>query len=227
MKRWANMARVFTRMGREIAIAVKEGGPDPHYNPRLRLAIQNAKAANMPKANIESAIKRASEKDAANYEEIVYEGYAPHGIAVIVETATDNPTRTVANVRHIFSKYGGSLGVSGSVDYMFSRKGVFTVSKANIPDLESFELEMIDHGLEDIKEDEENLLLYCDFQDYGNLSKALEEQGIEVAEAKLDRIPSHYKQLSEEEVEEVIKLIEKMEDDEDVQQVFHNMDMSE
>jgi YebC/PmpR family DNA-binding regulatory protein len=227
MKRWANMARVFTRMGREIAIAVKEGGPDPHYNPRLRLAIQNAKAANMPKANIESAIKRASEKDAANYEEIVYEGYAPHGIAVIVETATDNPTRTVANVRHIFSKYGGSLSVSGSVDYMFSRKGVFTVSKANIPDLESFELEMIDHGLEDIKEDEENLLLYCDFQDYGNLSKALEEQGIEVAEAKLDRIPSHYKQLSEEEVEEVIKLIEKMEDDEDVQQVFHNMDMSE
>lgn len=227
MKRWANMARVFTRMGREIAIAVKEGGPDPHYNPRLRLAIQNAKAANMPKANIENAIKRASEKDAANYEEIVYEGYAPHGIAVIVETATDNPTRTVANVRHVFSKYGGSLGVSGSVDYMFSRKGVFTVSKANIPDLETFELEMIDHGLEDIKEEDENLLLYCDFQDYGNLSKALEEKGIEVVEAKLDRIPSHYKKLSEEEVEEVIKLIEKMEDDEDVQHVFHNMDMSE
>ena len=198
MKRWANMARVFTRMGREIAIAVKEGGPDPHYNPRLRLAIQNAKAANMPKANIENAIKRASEKDAANYEEIVYEGYAPHGIAVIVETATDNPTRTVANVRHVFSKYGGSLGVSGSVDYMFARKGVFTVSKANIPDLEEFELEMIDHGLEDIREEDDNLLLYCDFQDYGNLSKALEEQGVEVAEAKLDRIPSHYKQLSEE-----------------------------
>ena len=227
MKRWANMARVFTRMGREIAIAVKEGGPDPHYNPRLRLAIQNAKAANMPKANIENAIKRASEKDAANYEEIVYEGYAPHGIAVIVETATDNPTRTVANVRHVFSKYGGSLGVSGSVDYMFARKGVFTVSKANIPDLEEFELEMIDHGLEDIREEDDNLLLYCDFQDYGNLSKALEEQGVEVAEAKLDRIPSHYKQLSEEEVEAVIKLIEKMEDDEDVQHVFHNMDMSE
>ncbi len=227
MKRWANMARVFTRMGREIAIAVKEGGPDPHYNPRLRLAIQNAKAANMPKANIESAIKRASEKDAANYEEIVYEGYAPHGIAVMVETATDNPTRTVANVRHIFSKYGGSLGVSGSVDYMFARKGVFVVKKNLIPDLETFELEMIDHGLEDIKEEEENLLLYCDFQDYGTLSKALEEHGVEVMEAKLDRIPSHFKKLSEEEVEEVIKLIEKMEDDEDVQQVFHNLDMSE
>lgn len=226
MKRWANMARVFTRVGREIAISVKEGGPDPNYNPRLRLAIQNAKASNMPKANIENAIKRASEKDATNYEELVYEGYAPHGIAVIVETATDNPTRTVANVRHVFSKYGGSLGVSGSVDYMFSRNGLFTVSKSAIDNLEIFELELIDHGLEDIKEEEENLLLYCDFQDYGSLSKALEEKGVEVVEAKLDRIPSHIKELTEEEVEEVIKLIEKMEDDEDVQQVFHNMDMS-
>lgn len=221
------MARVFTRLGREIAIAVKEGGPDPHYNPRLRLAIQNAKAANMPKANIENAIKRASEKGAANYEEIVYEGYAPHGIAMIVETATDNPTRTVANVRHIFSKYGGSLSVSGSVDYMFARKGVFTVKAADVKDRERFELELIDHGLEDIREDEENLVLYCDFKDYGSLSKALEEMGITVNEAKIERIPNHTKKLSEEEVEDVIKLIEKMEEDEDVQQVFHNMDMSE
>lgn len=226
-KRWANMARVFTRLGREIAIAVKEGGPDPHYNPRLRLAIQNAKAANMPKANIENAIKRASEKGSANYEEIVYEGYAPHGIAVIVETATDNPTRTVANVRHIFSKYGGSLSVSGSVDYMFSRKGVFVVKAADVKDREAFELNLIDHGLEDIKEDEENLILYCDFKDYGSLSKALEDMGIVISEAKIERIPNHVKQLNEEEVEDVIKLIEKMEEDEDVQQVFHNMDMSE
>lgn len=227
MKRWANMARVFTRMGREIAIAVKEGGPDPHYNPRLRLAIQNAKAANMPKANIENAIKRATEKDATNYEEIVYEGYAPHGIAIMVETATDNPTRTVANLRHIFSKYGGSLGVSGSVDYMFARKGVFTIKKDKIDDLESFELEMIDHGLEDLKHEDDHLLLFCNFQDYGNLSKALEERGVEVVEAKLDRIPNHYKKLSEDEVEAVIKLIEKMEEDDDVQQIFHNMDMTE
>lgn len=227
MRRWANMARVFTRMGREIAIAVKEGGPDPNYNPRLRMAIQNAKAANMPKANIENAIKRASEKGTSNYEEIVYEGYAPHGIAVIVETATDNPTRTVANVRHVFSKYGGSLGTSGSVEYMFARKGVFIVNKSEVADPESFELELIDNGLEDFKSDEEHFQLYCDFQDYGSLSKALEERGVEVVEAKLDRIPAHFKGLAEEAVEEVIKLIEKMEDDEDVQQVFHNMDMSE
>ncbi|MFQ5448774.1 MAG: YebC/PmpR family DNA-binding transcriptional regulator [Saprospiraceae bacterium] len=227
MKRWGNMARVFTRVGREIAIAVKDGGPDPNYNPRLRVAIQNAKAANMPKANVESAIKKASEKDATNYDEVVYEGYAPHGIALIVETATDNSTRTVANVRHVFSKYGGSLGTTGSVDYMFSRKGVFTIAKGAIAGRDEFELEMIDAGLEDIQEEEDSLLLFCDFADYGSLSKALDEKGIEVQEAKLDRIPSHTKKLSEEEVEDVIKLIEKMEDDEDVQHVFHNMDMSE
>ena len=227
MKRWGNMARVFTRVGREIAIAVKDGGPDAHYNPRLRVAIQNAKAANMPKANVESAIKKASETDAKNYDEVVYEGYAPHGIALIVETATDNSTRTVANVRHVFSKYGGALGTSGSVEYMFARKGVFTVAKDAIGDRDEFELAMIDAGLEEIQEEEGTLILLCDFADYGSLSKALDEKNIEVQEAKLDRIPSHTKSLSEEEVEDVINLIEKMEDDEDVQHVYHNMDMSE
>ncbi len=227
MKRWANMAKAFTRVGREIAIAVKEGGGDPEYNPRLRMAIQNAKAANMPKTNIDNAIAKALGKDSANYSEIVYEGYAPHGIAVLVETATDNPTRTVANVRHVFSKYGGSLGTSGSVDYMFSRKGVFTISKDAVGDLEEFEFEMIDHGLEEIKTEEEDLILFCDFADYGALSKALDEKGIELKESKLDRISSVHKELNDEEAEEVIKLIEKMEEDDDVLQVFHTMDMEE
>jgi YebC/PmpR family DNA-binding regulatory protein len=227
MKRWANMAKSFTRVGREIAIAVKEGGGDPEYNPRLRMAIQNAKAANMPKTNVDNAIAKALGKDSASYTEIVYEGYAPHGIAVLVETATDNSTRTVANVRHVFSKYGGSLGTSGSVDYMFSRKGVFTIAKDAVGDLEEFEFEMIDNGLEEMKVEEEDLILYCDFADYGTLSKALDDKGIELKESKLDRISSMKKQLSDEEVEDVIKLIEKMEEDEDVLQVFHTMDMEE
>jgi len=221
------MAKVFTRVGREIAIAVKSGGPDPNYNPRLRMAVNNAKAANMPKANVENAIKKASSKDSANYDEVIYEGYAPHGIAILVETATDNTTRTVANVRHVFSKYGGSLGTSGSVEYMFSRKGVFQVAKDAIGDREEFELEMIDAGLEDIREDDEHLSLYCAFADFGSLSKALEDKGIELLESKLDRIPSMSKKLSDEEAEDVIKLIEKMEEDDDVQYVFHTMDMNE
>ncbi len=221
-KRWANMAKTFTKIGREIAIAVKEGGADPQYNPRLRIAIQNAKTANMPKANVESAIKRASSKDAEDYQEIVYEGYAPHGIALIVETATDNSTRTVANVRHIFSKYGGSLGTSGSVDYMFERKGVFKV-KAEDFDLEELELELIDYGLEEIKKEEEHLALYCEFTDFGAMQKALEEKGMTVESTELVRIPNHTKELSDQQVEDVIKLIDKMEDDDDVINVFHNM----
>ena len=227
MKRWANMAKAFTRVGREIAIAVKEGGGDPDYNPRLRMAIQNAKAANMPKTNIDNAISKALGKDSADYAEIVYEGYAPHGIAVLVETATDNPTRTVANVRHVFSKYGGSLGTSGSVDYMFSRKGVFTIKKEAIADPEEFELEMIDHGLEELQSEDDDYVLYCDFADYGSLSKALDKKGIEPTETKLDRISSMMKSLNDDEAEEVIKLIDKMEDDDDVIQVFHTMSMEE
>ncbi len=225
-KRWASMSKAFTRIGREIAIAVKEGGGDPNYNARLRLAIQNAKAANMPKANVESAIKRASEKDAEDYQEVVYEGYAPHGVALIVETATNNSVRTVANVRHVFSKYGGNLSTSGSVDYMFSRKGVFKIT-AEGRDLEELELELIDHGLEELSLEDDLISLQCAFEDFGALQKALEERQLEVKESELVRLPSHSKKLSDEEAEAVIKLIDKMEDDDDVANVFHNMDMEE
>lgn len=226
MKRWANMAKTFTKIGREIAIAVKNGGTDPEYNPRLRLAVQNAKAANMPKKNVENAIKKASSKDAVNYDEVTFEGYAAHGIAVIVDATTNNNNRTVANVRHVFSKYGGNLGTSGSVDYMFTRKGQFKISTEGL-DLEELELELIDFGLDELREDsEENLFeLYCLFEDYGNLQKGLEEKGIEVKEAAIIREPSHTNSLTDEQVEEVITLIEKMDEDEDVLAVFHNMDM--
>ena len=220
------MAKAFTRIGREISIAVKEGGPEPDYNPRLRLAIQNAKVANMPKANVENAIKKAVSKDAEDYQEIVYEGYAPHGIALVVETATNNPTRTVANVRHIFSKYGGNLSTSGSVDYMFTRKAIFKIEAAG-QDQEELELELIDHGLEELGQEDGMLVLQCAFEDFGSLQKALEELSLEVKESELVRLPGHTKELSDEEVEEVIKLIEKMEDDEDVVNVFHNMDMED
>ncbi|MCB0561287.1 MAG: YebC/PmpR family DNA-binding transcriptional regulator [Lewinellaceae bacterium] len=226
MKRWASMAKAFTRIGREISIAVKEGGPEPDYNPRLRLAIQNAKVANMPKANVENAIKKAVSKDAEDFQEIVYEGYAPHGIALVVETATNNPIRTVANVRHIFSKYGGNLSTSGSVDYMFTRKAVFKID-AEGQDQEELEFGLIDFGLEELSQEDDMLVLQCAFEDFGSLQKGLEEQGLEVKEAELVRLPGHTKELSDEEVEEVIKLIEKMEEDEDVVNVFHNMDMED
>ena len=223
MKRWANMAKTFTKIGREISIAVKEGGPDPEYNSRLRLAIQNAKTANMPKANIENAIKKATSKDAEDYSEAIFEGYAPHGVAVMVETATDNNNRTVANVRHIFSKYGGALSTSGSVDYMFTRKGVFKIKPEGL-DADELELELIDFGLDELKREEEELVLYSSFEDFGNLQKALEEREIEVQSTELVRIPSHTKELTDDQVEDVIKLIEKMEEDEDVINIFHNMD---
>ncbi len=223
MKRWANMAKTFTKIGREISIAVKEGGPDPEYNSRLRLAIQNAKTANMPKANIENAIKKATSKDAEDYSEAVFEGYAPHGVAVMVETATDNNNRTVANVRHIFSKYGGALSTSGSVDYMFTRKGVFKIKPEGL-DADELELELIDFGLDELKREEDELVLYSSFEDFGSLQKALEEREIEVQSTELVRIPSHTKELTDDQVEDVIKLIEKMEEDEDVINIFHNMD---
>ncbi len=226
MKRWANMAKTFTKIGREIAIAVREGGGDPNYNARLRLAMQNAKAANMPKANVENAIKKALSKDAESYDEVVYEGYAPHGVALMVETATNNTNRTVANVRHVFSKYGGSLGTSGSVEFMFARKGVFKI-KPGVADREELELELIDHGLEEMKQEDDMLVLYCNFSDFGTLQKALEERNIEVESSELVRIPTHTKELTDEQVEDVIKLIEKMEEDEDVINIFHNMEMGE
>ncbi|MBK8721896.1 MAG: YebC/PmpR family DNA-binding transcriptional regulator [Saprospiraceae bacterium] len=226
MKRWGAMAKAFTRIGKEIAIAVKEGGSDPNYNPRLRMAVQSAKMANMPKANVENAIKRATSKDAENYSEVLYEGYAPHGIAVMVETATDNPTRTVANVRMHFNKGGGAMGTSGSVDYMFSRKSVFRIKNEGV-DLEFLELELIDFGLEEMKVEDDELVLYAAFADFGSMQKGLESKGIEVLSALSERIPTMTKKLTDDQVEEVIKLIDRLEDDDDIQFVYHNMDMSE
>ncbi len=226
MKRWAGMAKTFTKVGREIAIAIKEGGVDPEYNPRLRMAIQNAKAANMPKANVDAAIKRAESKDAEDYDEVVFEGYAPHGVAMIVECTTNNNNRTVANIRHIFSKYGGSLGVSGSVEFMFTRKGEFKVKREAIKgEVEDLELELIDAGLDEMKIDEDEIIFYTAFEDFGSFSKALEERGIEIDSAELVQLPGHYKELSDEEVEDVITLVDKMEEDDDVANIFHNMDM--
>jgi len=225
-KRWAGMAKTFTRIGREIALAVKSGGTSPDYNPRLRIAIQNAKAANMPKTNVENAIKKAAGKDAENFQEVVYEGYGPHGIAVLVETATDNPTRTVANVRMHFDRCGGALGVSGSVSYMFNRKGVFK-AKQEGRQWDELELELIDAGLEEMKMEDEEVVLYTDFSDFGTMQKALEERGIEPTSAQLEWLPTMSKKLSDSEVDQVIKLIDRLEEDDDVLNVFHTMDMSE
>jgi YebC/PmpR family DNA-binding regulatory protein len=225
--RWGAMAKIFTRIGKDIALSVKEGGSDPNYNPRLRAAINNAKKANMPKTNVESAIKRATSKDAENYAEVVYEGYAPFGIAVLVETTTDNPTRTVANVRSYFNKLGGSLGTSGSVDYMFTRKGVFRIKKEHIANVEELEFELIDFGLDEIKVEDDEIVIYSNFTDFGTMQKALEERGIEIDESALERIPNMTKQIPEDQVDAVFKLIDKLEEDDDVSQVFHTMDMSE
>ena len=228
MKRWAGMAKAFTKVGREINIAIKEGGPDPDYNPRLRLAIANAKAVNMPKANVDAAIKRATDKDSANYDEVSFEGYAPHGVAVFVDATTDNNNRTVANIRHIFSKYGGNLGVNGSVDYMFERKGQFRVKREKLSgDLEDIELELIDAGLDSLTQEDDELVFYTAFEDFGTFQHELEERGIDVANAELVRVPTHTKSLSDQEAEAVIKLIDMLEEDDDVANVFHTMDEDE
>jgi YebC/PmpR family DNA-binding regulatory protein len=218
------MAKNFTKVGREIAIAIKEGGADPNYNSRLRIAIQNAKSFNMPKVNVDNAIKRATAKDAENFAEVVYEGYGPHGVAVLIETTTNNPTRTVANIRMYFNRSHGSLGTSGSVDYMFDRKGIFKIKKNGL-ELEEIELDLIDHGLDEVKEEEDEYVLYTNFTDFGAMQKALEERKIEVVNAELQRIPTVSKQLTDEQVEDVIKFLDKLEDDEDVANVFHTMDM--
>ena len=230
LKRWGNMARVFTRLGKEITIAAKAGGPDPDSNPRLRTLIQTAKSENMPKDNIDRAIKRAVEKDTADYKEIVYEGYRPHGIAVLVETATDNNMRTVANVRSYFNKFGGSLGTSGSVDFMFERKCVFKVAAKEGLDMEELELEMIDYGVDEIFMDEEEnvIMIYGAFESFGDIQKYLEGNGFEIKSGQFERIPtSEPKKLSAEEKADMEKLLAKLEDDDDVQNVYHTMDMSE
>ena len=221
--RWDRMAKQFTRIGKEIDIAVKQGGPDPENNSALRRCIINAKAVNMPKDRVEAAIKRAMGKDKTDYHEEVYEGYAPHGIAILVETATDNPTRTVANVRMHFNKNSGSLGTSGSVAFMFNRMGEFKIKNENI-DTEELELELIDFGLEEIGEDEEaNIIIRTAYNEFGNMSKALEEKNIEVITAELTRIPQNTVELSEDDANEVLKLVDHLEQDDDVQKVYHNL----
>ncbi len=225
-KRWANMSKTFTKLGKEISVAVKTGGPDPELNPRLRVIIQNAKAANMPKDNVESAIKKASAKDAASLEESNYEGYGPHGVAIWIETATDNPTRTVANIRSYFNKLGGQLGTSGSLEFIFDRKGVFTIPAADV-NRDELELTLIEHGAEDIVEQDDDIIAYTSFHDFINMQRALEAAGIAVTTAELRRIPNTTISLSDDQAEEIIKLLERLEDDDDVQNVFHNMNESE
>jgi YebC/PmpR family DNA-binding regulatory protein len=222
-KRWDKMAKAFTKLGREIAISVKLGGPNPDTNARLRVAMQNAKGVNMPKDKVEAAIKRASSKEEKAFEEVVYEGYAPHGVAVMVETATDNPTRTVANVRLQFNKGGGSLGTSGSVGFMFDRKGVFKLPAAGI-NLEDLELDLIDYGAEEIFEEDGEITIYTPFTEFGTMQKALEEKGFTVTSSELQRIPvTLAAPLTEAQEEEVLNLIDKLEEDDDVQAVYHNM----
>ena len=225
-KRWANMSKTFTKLGKEISVAVKTGGADPELNPRLRVIIQNAKAANMPKDNVENAIKKASAKDAASLEESNYEGYGPHGVAIWIETATDNPTRTVANIRSYFNKYGGQLGTSGSLEFIFDRKGVFTIPAADV-NRDELELTLIEHGAEDIVEQDEDIIAYTSFHDFINMQRALEAAGIAVTTAELRRIPNNLVTLSDDQAEDIIKIIERLEDDDDVQNVFHNMNESE
>ncbi len=223
LKRWGTMAKTFTKIGKEISMAVKAAGPDPATNSRLRVLIQNAKAANMPKDNVERAIKKASSKEQKDYKEIVYEGYGAHGIAVLVETATDNPTRTVANVRSYFNKCNGALGTSGSVDYMFEHKCHFAVAKKEGLDIEELELEMIDFGVQEIFEEEESVVIYGDFEAFGPIQKYLEENDFEIKSAEFERIPNDTRELSEEQAADIEKLLEKLEEDEDVTNVFHNM----
>lgn len=221
--RWDKMAKNFTRIGKEIVIAVKAGGADPNSNAALRRCFQNARSVGMPKDRVEAAIKRATGKDLVNYDEVLYEGYAPHGVAILVETATDNTTRTVANVRMHFTKGGGALGTSGSVAFGFNRMGEFKV-KNNGQNLEELELELIDYGLEEIGEDSEgNIIIRTAYNEFGNMSKALEEKKIEVVTAELTRIPTSTVELAEEQANEVLKLVDKLEQDDDVQKVYHNL----
>ena len=217
------MSKAFTRIGKDIVMAVKEGGPDPNHNSRLRAVIQNAKAVNMPKDNIERAIKRASDKSQGDFKEVLFEGYAPHGIAVLIETATDNNTRTVANIRSYFNKHNGSLGTSGSVEFMFDHTCNFCIDPAGL-DPEELELEMIDFGAEEVFEDEDGLHIYAPFESFGAIQKELESRDIEIRSSGFERIPQVTKKLSAEEAEEVEKLLEKIEEDDDVQNVFHSME---
>lgn len=225
MKRWGNMARVFTKLGKQITIATKDGGPDPDTNPRLRVLMQQAKKENMPKENVERAIKKASSKDESDYREVVYEGYGPYGIAIVVETATDNPTRTVANVRSYFNKHNGSLGTTGSLEFLFDHKCVFKIAAKNDVSLDDLELELIDYGVDEIEQDEDEIILYGEFKSYSDIQKYLEENGFEIHSAEFERIPHELKEVNEEQRVQLNKLLDKFEEDEDVQNVFHNMEL--
>lgn len=223
-KRYAKMAKAFTKIGREIVMAVKNGGPNPDSNPRLRLVMQNAKAVNMPKTNVEAAIKRASEKDSSNYEEVIYEGYAPHGVPVLVECTTNNPTRTVASVRMYFSRANGALGTNGSVSFMFERKVMFKIDADNL-NKDDLELELIDFGLEELNYDEEHkqYIIQTAFADFGKMQAALEERKMNVIETSKVYIPTTTKELTPEQEAEVMAMIEKMEEDDDIEAVYHNI----
>ena len=223
--RFDRMAKQFTKLGKEIAIAVKMGGENPDHNPRLRVAMQNAKSVNMPKDRVESAIKRALNKAEGNYEEVRYEGYAPHGVGVVVETATDNTTRTVANVRMHFNKGGGTMGKTGSLDFNFTRKGVFKISQETLSgkDFDEFEFELIDFGLEDFAIDDEDIYIYTSFTYFGTMQKQLEDMGVATSNAELQYIPNSYVDLTEEQAQEVLDLVERLEGDDDVQNVYHNL----
>lgn len=224
LKRWGNMSRTFTRIGKEITIAAKAGGPDPDTNPRLRQLMQNAKAANMPKDTVERAIKKATDKDAGDYKEISYEGYGPYGIAIYVEAATDNNTRTVANVRSYFTKHGGSLGTQGSLTFLFDHKAVFKVVPKDGVSLEDLELELIDYGVDELEHDDEgHIILYAAFEESSNVQKYLEDNGYEIISTEFERIPNDVKDVTPEQREKIEKLLDKLEEDEDVQNVFHNM----
>ncbi len=226
-KRWGNMARVFTKLGKEITIAVKAGGPEPENNPRLRVLIQTAKKENMPKENVDRAIKKASSKDYTDYKEMNYEGYGPFGIAIFVETATDNTTRTVANVRSYFNKAGGSLGTSGSLEFLFDHKCVFHITKKEGMSLDELELELIDFGVDEVYEEEDEIVLYGDFSQNSAIQKYLEENGYEITTSEFLRVPNDVKEVTPEQRETIEKLIERLEEDEDVQNVFHNMKESD
>ena len=228
MKRWGNMARVFTKLGKQITIAVREGGSEPDTNPRLRVLMQQAKKENMPKDNVERAIKKATSRDEADYKEMVYEGYGPHGIAIVIETATDNPTRTVGNIRSYFNRHGGSLGTTGSLEFLFDRKCVFHIAKKENVDLEELELELIDFGVDELEESvgengEVEIVLYGEFASYSAIQKHLEEAGYEIFSAEFERIPNDLKEITEEQRASIDKLLDKIDDDDDVQNVFHNM----
>ena len=228
MKRWGNMARTFTRIGKQIAIAVKAGGPDIENNPHLRAVVANAKRENMPKDNVERAIKNAMGKDQKDYKEMVYEGYGPFGIAVLVETATDNTTRTVANVRSVFNKFGGTLGTSGSLDFMFSHKSVFTIAKKEGMSVEDLILELIDFGVdEDVDDDGDELTIYGEFQSFNLIQKYLEENQYEIKSSEFTRIPTDEKELNAEQRATIEKMVERLEDDEDVQNVYTNLKPAE